>query len=357
MKILALTRYSRMGASSRLCVYQYLPALQKLGFEVTISPLLDDDYLHRFYAGKTIAWHKVMVDYLKQMKSLLQVKSFDLLWIEKELFPFLPAWFEQALNVAGIRYVVEYDDAIFHNYDLNNNLFVRKFLRDKIDKVMRNASLVIAGNGYLANRAIVAGAKRVEILPTVVDIDRYSVERHPNDNDKFIVGWIGSLVTVKYLDSIAPLLKTLAVEIPIKLRVIGAQFSYPGLDVDCEEWKEENEVEKIQLFDVGIMPLTDSPWERGKCGYKLIQYMACGIPVVASSVGVNCEIVKHGINGYLVYTDDEWIFAFRKLYENYELRREFGAQGRRDVEQKYCLQVTAPRLAHLFSEVILRGKA
>lgn len=346
MRVLALSRYGRLGASSRMRIYQYVPVLQAMGIEVEVSLLLSDNYIRRLYAGQATNWLGVFHDYLMRTVRLLSAKKFDLLWIEKELFPNLPAWFEQALRALNVRYVVDYDDAIFHNYDLSPHP-AKRLLIDKIDKVMRHSALVVCGNAYLAERAHAAGARHVEIIPTVIDLERYEVGG-PLSRDHFVIGWIGSPSTAKYLDLVAPALKALAAEFPLRLRVIGARFSWPGLDVDCRSWKEDSEAEEIQDFDIGIMPLIDSSWERGKCGYKLIQCMACGKPVIASPVGVNREIVVDGVNGYLASTGDEWIRAFRALLLDAQNRAAMGAQGRGFVEEKYCLQVTAPRLAQLF---------
>jgi glycosyltransferase involved in cell wall biosynthesis len=352
MKILALTRYGRLGASSRMRTHQYVPIWQSMGIDIQVSPLLRDDYIKRLYAKQATNWYDVINDYLMQVVRLLSARKFDLLWIEKELFPNLPAWFEQALSALNMRYVVDYDDAIFHNYDLNLHP-AKRLLADKIDKVMRNSALVVCGNAYLAERAHFVGSRNVEIVPTVVDLDRYSVTKS-KIRPMLVVGWIGSPSTVKYLDVVLPALKIVAAEFPLQLRVIGAQFTSPGLDIDCRSWSEESEASEIQDFDVGIMPLIDSPWERGKCGYKLIQYMACGRPVAASPVGVNREIVEHGINGYLASTVDEWTHAFRALYSDSQYRLDMGEHGRRYVEEKYCLQVTAPRLFQLFHEAAIK---
>lgn len=355
MRILALTRYGRIGASSRMRIFQYVPIWQSLGIHVEVSPLLSDDYIKRLYAKQATNWWGVLRDYLMQVIRLLRVRKFDLLWIEKELFPNLPAWFEQALNALGIRYIVDYDDAVFHNYDLNPHP-AKRFLTDKIDKVMRNAALVVCGNTYLANRARTAGAHHVEIIPTVVDLERYEV-LSPKPSPYIVIGWIGSPSTAKYLDLIAPVLQALSGKYSLQLRVIGAQFSWPGLEVDCRPWSEETEVEEIQGFDVGIMPLIDSPWERGKCGYKLIQCMACGKPVVASPVGVNKDIVVDDSNGYLASTGNGWIYAFDALFSNEQKRLDMGRQGRKLVEEKYCLQVSAPRLVRLLNAAMTGKRA
>lgn len=354
MKVLALTRYTRLGASSRLRFYQYAAVLQDFAIDVQVSPLLSENYLNRFNRQAPIDWLGVFNDYLHRLIKLFIVKKFDILWIEKELFPNLPAWFEQVLNTFGIKYIVDYDDATFHNYDLSNSRF-KKILRDKINKIMRKSALVICGNHYLAKHALAVGAKQVEILPTVIDLNRYTIAA-TTAKPKLIIGWMGSPSTAKYLELVAPALQIIAKEFPIQLRIIGANFTARNLDIEYRAWSEESEVSEIQNFDFGIMPLIDAPWEKGKCGYKLIQYMACGKAVIASPVGVNQEIVQSGVNGYLAVNQDEWLQAFRNLALNQQYRVEMGKAGRERVEKEYCLQVTAPRLAQLFHKVLSEAK-
>jgi len=347
MKVLALTRYSRLGASSRLRTFQYVPFCAKLGVDIKIFPLLGDDYLGRFYEGNPLNWLEIFKSYFFRLKLLLTSNKYDLLWIEKELFPNLPAWFEQILNSLGIRYIVDYDDAIFHNYDSSRNPF-KRMLSEKIDKVMRAADVVICGNEYICEKAIIAGARKTEILPTVIDLERYKVLDVPLRN-RLVIGWIGSPYTVKYLNLVAPALQILAKEIPFQLRVIGADFAIEGVNVECHPWREDLEVAHIHEFDVGIMPLPDSPFERGKCGYKLIQYMACGKPVVASPVGVNKKIVSNDV-GILALDKADWVKALRLLFLNRGDGITMGRQGRIVVEGKYCVQATSTRLVELFHE-------
>lgn len=350
LKVLALTRYTRLGSSSRLRFYQYAAALKDFGIDLKISPLLSDHYLHCFNNQASTDWASVFSGYLHRLIKLFIVKKFDILWIEKELFPNLPAWFEQVLNTLGIKYVVDYDDATFHNYALSNSRF-KKILSHKINKIMRKSALVICGNHYLAKHAIAVGAKQVEILPTVIDLNRYTITA-TTTKSKLIIGWMGSPSTIKYLELVVPALQIITKEFPIQLRIIGANFTARDLDIEYRIWSEDSEVSEIQNFDLGIMPLIDAPWEKGKCGYKLIQYMACGKAVIASPVGVNQEIVQPGINGYLALNQDEWLQAFRSLGLSQQYRVEMGKAGRALVEKGYCLQVTAPRLAQLLHSVI-----
>ena len=345
IRVLALTRYSRLGASSRLRSYQYLPFMKKYGIEVEVVPLLNDDYIRYLYSGKGRRKVAIFRAYLHRMGNLFRAKRFDLVWIEKELFPFFPAWGEALLNVLSVPYVVDYDDAIFHNYDLHPNRLVRFCLGTKIDQVMKRASVVVVGNDYLGDRARRAGAKRVEHIPTVVDLERYKIMPKSN-GAPFTIGWIGSPATAEYIKLVQPALLEICKNGQARVVLVGSRpVELVGVPVEILPWTEENEVAAIQNFDVGIMPLPDGPWERGKCGYKLIQYMACGRPVVASPVGVNRQIVEHGVNGFLANDTADWITALRELRDNAPLREAMGRAGRCKVEKQYCVQVTAPCLA------------
>jgi glycosyltransferase involved in cell wall biosynthesis len=343
--LLLLTRYGPCGASSRLRAYQYLPYLRSRGLDITTLPLFGDYYQEDLYAGRPRRWGRIAAAYLMRLLRLAVARTFDLFWIEYELFPWLPALPERLLARNGTPYVVDYDDAIYHRYDLHRNAFVRRVLGGKIDAIMRGARAVIVGNAYLGERAHAAGARRVEQLPTAVDLARYPASPHPVRNG-LTVGWIGSPSTAGYLSLIKPPLADIARQGTTRVVVVGArQVDLDGIPVEVKPWSEATEVEELQSFDVGIMPLPDAPWERGKCGYKLIQYMACGLPVVASPVGVNRTIVEPGVNGFLAGNDDEWRSALTTLGSSADLRHKLGRAGRAKVEAAFSTRVTAPRLA------------
>ena len=356
IRILLFSRYGRLGASSRVRFFQYLPYLEAHDIRVTVSPLLDDGYLQRLYAKQGRPSFSVIRAYAHRLADLINSAGYDLLWIEKELFPFLPAWVETMLHARGIPYVVDYDDAIFHGYDQHPRKLVRTLLGRKIDRVMRASALVIAGNDYLAAYARQAGSGRVEYLPSVVDIDRYlpaplSAER------VFTIGWIGSPSTTGYLEQIGPALAEVCRSGRARLVLVGADdIALPGVPLEIRPWSEDSEVAAIQSFDAGIMPLPDTPWERGKCGYKLIQCMACGLPVVAAPVGVNRQIVDHGINGFHAADLDEWLQALVTLRDNHEQRRAMGQAARKKTVTEYSLQANGPRLLELLNSAIRGGR-
>ncbi|MBA4368909.1 MAG: glycosyl transferase family 1, partial [Desulfobacterium sp.] len=290
--------------------------------------------------------------YIRRIGILIQSRKYDLLWIEYELFPWLPAFAEKLLSLWNIPYIVDYDDAVFHRYDIHTMRLIRILLGQKIDRIMRNAALVLAGNSYLLERAKKAGADRIEYLPTVVDLERYSV-REKHRSKPFNIGWIGSPSTSGYLQDLQPVLSELCEDQNTYVTLVGAAMdSIQGPRIRSFEWSEATEVKDIQQFDVGIMPLPDTLWAKGKCGYKLIQYMACGCPVVASSIGANREIVDNGKNGFLSTTLQEWRDNLIRLREDAGLRDRLGTNGRKMVEEKYCLQVTGPRLAALIQNLV-----
>jgi glycosyltransferase involved in cell wall biosynthesis len=357
LRILLLAKYERLAASTRLRTMQYLPMLEAAGIQVAVQSLLSDDLLQARRQRGAYAATKLLPAYAERCRAMLKRHQFDLVWIEKEALPWWPLWLEQAL-LSGVPYVLDYDDAIFHNYDQHANAAVRTLLGRRLDGLMAGAALVVCGNQYLAKRARDAGASWVEVLPTVIDLHRYPQTQKtpatptPATYELPRIVWIGSPSTVRYLQLLHKPLQELAKLQPFVFRVIGGgAVAIPGVLVEMMPWAENTEVENITTCDVGVMPLVDSPWEKGKCGYKLIQYMACGLPVVASGVGVNTEIVQQGVNGFLADTPDEWVAALGKLLLDRSLRRKMGQAGRLRVETQYCLQVTGPKLAGLLRQV------
>jgi glycosyltransferase involved in cell wall biosynthesis len=353
VRTLALPKYGSKGASSRLRFLQYFSPLQAAGLTIEQHALLSDEALQMRYQTGRYSIIQLLKSYASRMQALLKRGRFDLLWVEKEALPWVPLWLE-LLMLRGVPYVLDYDDAIFHNYDNHRLKWVRKLYGRRIDGLMANATLVIAGNRYLAQRAQDAGAPWVELLPTVIDLERYPNTSMPKvskvDGLPRIV-WVGSPSTVRYLELLQEPLQQLAQRLPFVLRVVGGKINIPGVQVEIIEWSEASEVQSISTAEVGVMPLTDSLWEKGKCGYKLIQYMACSLPVVASPVGVNTEIVEEGVNGFLAADTMAWVNALEQLLTQPSLAITMGQSGRRKVENEYCLQVTAAKLERYFIKI------
>jgi glycosyltransferase involved in cell wall biosynthesis len=351
-KGLLLTQYGRLGSSSRVRCYQYLDYLESRGWQFVIEPLFGNDYIQGLYWGRISYW-AVIRAYARRLRLLFGRERYDLIWLQREALPWFPAWIETALLRGRAPVVVDLDDAWFHRYDLHRRRVVRWLLSDKVDRIVRHARLVIAGNAYLAERMRVAGAPSVEQLPSVVDVLEYRPKAAGQiQGAGLVIGWIGSPATAHYLAAIGSVLRDFVQESGAHVVSVGARKDQlSGLPVEFRPWSEETEADEIRRFDIGIMPLPDAPFERGKCGYKLIQYMAAGIPVVASKVGANASIVRDGVDGFLVSSPAEWLTALRTLSGDSGLRERMGASGRKRAEEHFSLQCAAPRLEQMLSSV------
>jgi glycosyltransferase involved in cell wall biosynthesis len=359
-RVLVLSRYDRLGASSRVRFLQLLPHLAALGITADVHPLLADDYIRRLYAGERVAVAAAVRSYLSRMRALSFRKRYDVIWVEKEALPWVPAWIEAGF-FGGSPYVVDLDDAWYLRYQRHPSLSVRMLMAEKIDRVMSRSASVIAGNKYLAERAKRSGAQDVKIVPTAVDLHRYAAVEAPRKDGSgpFVIGWIGTPITVGYLAQFADVLRALAERHTIKFHIIGASApkGFAGLPVQEISWSESTEISEISKCDVGIMPLDNDAWAYGKCAYKLLQFMAANKPVVASPVGANVEVIQHGNNGMLVNSTEDWISALNVLARDANLRERMGQAGRRTLELKYSVEKIAPEIASaLFAAAESRGQ-
>jgi glycosyltransferase involved in cell wall biosynthesis len=352
MQGILFTKYGNRAASTRQRFLQTFPYLQEEGIVVDVCPLLDNDYLDARFSGQTIPRLSVINAYLRRFTQVLKARRYDFIWVHYELFPYLPGFFERLAKIGGKPLIVDYDDATFHQYDHHTNWLVRMVLGEKLGSLLRRAQLACCGNPYL-QEYVAKYCERSVIIPTTVDTEDYLPATGKDTSKEPVIGWVGSPSTWEYAAPILPVIRQFTDRSQAVMHAVGSGLSpstnRAGL---CHiPWEEDQEVMQIQHMDIGIMPLRDDPWARGKCGYKLIQYMACGLPVIASPVGVNAEIVEHGVNGFLASTKEEWFEALQKLIENPKLRAEMGRVGREKVEKQYSLQVYGPRVAQLIQEL------
>ena len=350
LKISFYCKYNRLGASSRIRFMQFLPKLSSF-YQIQLNSLLSDEYITNLYAHRPQNKISILLAYCKRAHQLITDKS-DLLVIEYELFPYIPYWVEK-IFLRNKKYIIDIDDAVFHNYDLSMSWLKRFLLGDKFKFLFANSYAVLAGSPYLQDIAIKFGATNVLYYPTVIELDHYPLaDNHENKNsNSIVIGWIGSDSTDKYLDIIKEPLQNFAKNSSCKiiLHLVGSTrpLAIAGIEVINLPWTEASEVDLIKQFDIGIMPLADTLWERGKCAYKLIQYMACAKPVIASAVGANNVVVDQGINGFLCSNDQEWIDALVSLANNSTLRQDFGRAGRAKVVDNYTVDVNIKTLQNL----------
>ena len=353
MRILALPRFTPKGAGSRYRIYNYVTYLQDQGFIIDIAPFLGDEYINALYRGGNQSYLSIANSYYRRLAQLLRSHHYDLVWVHLEALPWVPSFIESALLNICHRVVIDYDDAWFHRYDSHRLKVVRWILGNKIGRIMRQATMVIAGNEYLANYASESGAGCVRILPTVVDLAKYELAA-PREEPVLNIGWIGTPATAGLLSAIQPALQEVCRDGSARLTTVGSgAIRLVDVPFVAREWSEATEVAEIQQFDVGIMPLSETDlFCKGKCGLKLIQYMACGVPVVGTPVGVNREIIHNNVTGFQASTNQDWVRTLTAMKASVVARRRMGMAGRQMVERKYSLQTAAPRLAELFREAV-----
>jgi glycosyltransferase involved in cell wall biosynthesis len=349
IRVLGLSLYGPQAASHRVRLSQFQQGLAAQGIELQIQSLLDDDYIHRRFAGGRPSLRGLIAAYGQRLKVLRRGVPADLAIVYGELLPFLPAFLEN--HLLNIPYIYDCDDAFYLKYRGGRLRWLQRLLGGKFDHIMACASVVTAGNDGLAAYARRFNPNAV-LLPSVVDTDHYRPADPPPAPAPFTVGWIGSPSTAPYLQQLVEPLQQLACERPVRFLVVGgAAPAISGVQVIERPWSLEQEVPLIQQFTVGVMPLPDSEWARGKCAYKLVQCMACAIPVIASPVGANVQAVPPSC-GMLAGDSAEWLAALRQLAADADLRQRMGAAGRCWVEERYSLRSTLPVLSSVIRRAV-----
>jgi glycosyltransferase involved in cell wall biosynthesis len=358
LRLTAFTRYDRLAASTRQRLLQYVPALKEAGIEVDYRPLLGDDYVAGLADGRRYSAARIARDYLRRLRQIRSEPLGDVVWVYAELFPQLPAAFERLLLRRRRPIVFDFDDAFFHAYDFHRSPIVRRLLGGKLEPLLRAASACTCGNAYLRDYAAQL-CSNTFIVPTAVDTERYLPAKERR-GDVPVIGWIGSPSTWQYMQPVAPVLEEMVRAGRARVLIVGsgsASRAQVHNGFEFVDWSEATEIAEIQRMDIGIMPLPDDPWARGKSGYKLIQYMACGLPVVASPVGVNTEIVKDGETGLLANSLPEWQAALDRLLADAGARVRMGKEGRCRAVAEYSLQAHAPRVVEIIRAAAASAQA
>lgn len=356
MKILFLTPNPEQAAITRYRVLQFIPFLANQGIEADVRPFIPP-YLYKIKNDRGL-WRTVQKTTLllfasiRRIKDILLSPRYDVVFVQREAFPFLTPLFERMVQALNPNMVFDFDDAIFTSPTHNPNW--RDVLRNpgRVADVVRQSALVIAGNDYLREYAE-QFSSNVVVIPTVLDTRRYRIKQHTN-LPTVTIGWIGGWSTLGSLKDLESVFSSLAERYDLKVKVVGAKnidsFRPQNVTVEHKLWNLSDEIADLHSFDIGVMPLPDNEWERGKCGFKLLQYMAVGVPAVASPVGVNIEIVEDGKSGLLANNEQEWVENLGRLIEDPSLRKQIGLQGRRVVEERFSLEHIAPKFVSLLNE-------
>ncbi len=357
MKVLALVpSESDLNPGQRYRIEQWEPLLRERGVDIVYSafsfPALSDILYRPGYKLRKAML--MMVAYARQSRSVVRAHRFDLVYIFREAALFGPGTIETLIAWQGIPLVYDFDDAIFVPYKSPSNSYMSylKFF-GKTAGICRRAQQVIVGNRHLREYAIQHNAE-VTIVPSTIDTEKYHPELRRNKGDGVpVIGWTGSYSTLQHLQRAFPALTRLAKRHRFRLVVVGTEApEIAGVDVEFRRWSSETEVQDLADIDVGIMPLPDDPWSRGKCGLKALQYMALGIPPVVSPVGANTEIINDGVNGFLAEDGDQWVNRLSSLIKNSKLREQLGREARQTVEERYSARVAAPRVLETFERAV-----
>lgn len=338
----------------RFRLEQWEPLLRKQGVEIDYLPF-ETAQLHSllYQAGNLLGKVSLISKAIaRRMSAMRSLANYDAVYIFREAALLGPPVFERWIARTRLPVIFDFDDAIFVSYvsPSNGYLSYLKFPA-KTRTICKLATHVMAGNPYLAEYAGQVN-DQVTIVPTTIDTEKYTLEPRPLAEVP-VIGWSGSHSTVQHLDTLRSVLQRLAKQERFKLRVIGtSKYELEGVDVEAIAWRSETEIADLRPMDIGIMPLPDDQWSRGKCGLKALQYMALAIPTVCSPVGVNTKIIQDDENGFLAGTEDEWIDKLTSLLKSVPLRKRLGLAGRATVEAEYSALSQAPRVYEILESAV-----
>jgi len=346
MKVLFLVTYPTEGPSNRFRVEQYLSFLKEHGITYSLRPFWESKiykvlYEEGHYWEKTLYFLKGCC---KRLNDLIHLSGYDLVFVHREAFPVGGAFFEKIISLTK-PIVYDFDDSIFLPNSSGANRIVDFFKYPcKVPKIIKLSTAVIAGNNYLKEFALKYN-NNVVVIPTCIDTQKFT-PRDSKHDDKIVIGWIGTYTTSKYLKTLKEVFTKLLdrYKNSVEIRIVGSQGKlFDNEKIIYKHWILENEIKDLQAFDIGLMPICDDEWTRGKCSFKLIQYLAVGAASVVSPVGMNKEIIVDGKNGFFADTQEEWFQRISQLVENKNLRHAFSQEGRKTIEKYFSLRENLPK--------------
>ncbi|MDA3778777.1 MAG: glycosyltransferase family 4 protein [Bacteroidales bacterium] len=362
IKILGLSLFGRQGASSRYRLYQYLPLLEEKGISCKVYPLITDNVYKVLLDQKKV--NKFLKPFLKlfyvvsalikRFFHILKASSYDVVFIQKDV---LPNFYLYMLRLLNKKIIFDLDDALYEEhstikpsiFSLNNLFF--KLRKNNLIKMLKYAKSVTVTTPYLAEY-VKNFNQNVHIITGPIDSSLYTPSKKDHGN-KIVIGWIGSPVTTKYVEDISEVFIKLQKKYSnIEFHLIGAKkFDLENVNIKFLDWSEETETELLSDFDIGIMPLTDDKWSKGKGGLKILQYFAMSIPVVCSPIGINNQLIMQGKNGFGAKSTEDWIVSLETLINNEDLRKEMGMNGRKQLEENYDLKNASDHLAEIIKNI------
>lgn len=353
MDVLFLTQGPIEDATARFRVYQYIKPLAALGVASIISPAISSEHYGLAFRRSTVDRIELLTRTVgSRLVDLTRLHRFDVVFVEREVVPRLFPVFELLVHQIGIPLVFDFDDNIFANPLTSQDSLYRvatKLLMDAAAarRIVAVSDVVIAGSKYLAE---IAGKINPTVfhIPTCVDMDRYPTKDHV-DVDAPTIGWMGSPSTTRYMNTVAKSLLELSNIRRFRLLLVGAEpASLPALRdlpwVEFRPWRLDSEVSDLLEFDIGIMPLADDEWSRGKCAFKAIQYMAAGVPPVCSAIGAVPEVVTDARTGLTYDDEDSFRASILALLDSHTFRRQLGSAARREAQERFSVKAATPHL-------------
>lgn len=336
---------------------QYLDFLSENGYQITYSNIIsekDDKILYSKskYFLKLVIFFK---SFFKRLKDVFRASNYDIIFIYRESLMVGLIIFERLFSLSKAKLIFDFDDAIWLK-DVSEANISLKWLKSpsKTKKIIKLSDVIFAGNSFLADYARQYNSQ-VKIVPTTINTNYHKKIHIKKKNNAICIGWTGTLTTLRYFETALPVLRKIKQKFGDKVyfKVI-ADFPYTveDLNIHTTQWKLNTEIEDLSEIDIGIMPLPDDEWAKGKCGFKALQYMALEIPTIVSPVGVNTDIIKDDFNGFLATNEDEWIEKLSLLIESEKLRDKFGKNGRQTVIQHYSYESQKNNYLKFFDEIL-----
>jgi len=345
--------------SQRYRFEQYFAFLTENGYECELSYILNDKDDKILYSpGNLIQKFLITLKSAnKRWRDVRRVDEYDIIFVQREAFMTYSTYFEKQFSKSKAKLVFDFDDSIWL-LDTSNANKMWQWLKSskKTGEIISYSNLVFAGNKYLADYAKQFN-KNVKIIPTTIDTNLFKRKKEYINNETLCIGWSGSHTTIKHFEQAVPFLKTIKKKYGNKVyfKVMGDElYINEELDIKGIPWSSEIEIDTLASFDIGIMPLPNDEWVKGKCGLKGLSYMSLEVPTIMSAVGINTEIITDGINGYLANTDEEWVNKISQLIDSFELRRRLGIAGRKTVEEKYSFDSQKNNYLQSFNELLTR---
>lgn len=345
-----------MTPGQRFRIEQWEPYLKSEGIEIDYFPFTDENLRRVIYKeGHIISKINELVKAnLRRINHIFKASEYDVVFLYRSASMIGPAWLERLLKWRKLPIIYDFDDAIFLTDTSHaNRRFAWAKFSGKTADICRLSTSITVGNSFLAEYAGKYN-DRVTVVPTSIDTNKYQPPHKNNGaGGRVVVGWTGSSTSQYHLEMFEPVLADLLKERDVELRVISnREPDFTSIPYVWREWSPETEVEEVSRIDVGIMPTPDDVWSRGKCALKALQYMALGIPAVCSDVGANREVVKHGENGFLAKTPEDWFDSLKKLIDDAVLRKRMGEEARRTVVENYSMEKCARNFAQVVFDAV-----